>query len=169
MIKLCEIYNEIKNQQPEMFCDMDGVIADFDLQFKNITGYLPKDYEQKFGKKKFWSVIPTDSTKFWAELEWMPGGKQLWEYIKKYNPKLLSAPSRHDSSRKGKQQWVDKHLPGVELILKAAKDKQEYAGPNKILIDDRQDNIDRWNAAGGIGIIYLSTDQVIDQLKQLGL
>ncbi len=169
MIKLKQLYEEIKNSQYELFCDMDGVIADFDKGFESLTNHKPSDYESKFGRNKFWSVIPTNTPNFWAELPWMPEGKNLWNYIKKYNPSLLTAPSRHESSRIGKQKWVDKHIPNTPVIFKAAKDKQQLAGANKILIDDREDNIERWNNAGGIGILFKSTNQTIDDLKQLGL
>jgi hypothetical protein len=37
------------------------------------------------------------------------------------------------------------------------------------LIDDRPSNIDQWNAAGGIGILFISTAQTIEELKQYGL
>ena len=65
---------------------------------------------------------------------------------------------------------MGKHkLPGTKLILRYAKQKQELANPESILIDDRQINIDQWEAAGGIGILHTSTDNTISQLKELGL
>ena len=99
----------------------------------------------------------------------MPEGKKLWSYVKKYNPKLLSAPSRNENSKIGKKQWVKQHLPNVELILAEAKDKQKYSGENKILIDDRESNINEWRNAGGVGILFTSTDQTIKELKKLGI
>ena len=169
MIKLKRLYEEIKSEQYELFCDMDQVIANFDEGFKNLTGMLPDDFEKTHGTKKFWTSIPTDTPKFWAELPKMPEMDKLWSYIEKYEPKLLTAPSRHESSRVGKQKWVDKHIPETPIIFKAAKAKHELAGPGKILVDDRKDNIERWNNAGGIGIVFKSTDQTISDLKQLGL
>jgi len=169
MIKLKRLYEEIKNQEYEIYSDQDGVLAGFDEGFKKLTGYLPIDYEKKFGRNKFWSIIPTDTPKFWSELPKMPGMEEYWNYIKKYNPKILTAPSRHNSSRVGKQQWVEKHIPGTPVIFKAAKEKHQLAGPNKILIDDREDNIERWKSAGGIGILFKNTTQTINDLKQLGL
>ena len=56
-----------------------------------------------------------------------------------------------------------------KLYFKPAKFKAEYAGKNRILIDDRQDTIDRWNANGGIGILHTSTANTIKQLQKLGL
>lgn len=169
MIKLIRLYEEVKKSQYKVFSDQDGVLADFDLGFKNLTGYLPDEYEDKFGTTKFWSVIPTDTPDFWSNLPKMSGMEEYWDYIKKYNPKILTAPSRHKSSRIGKQQWVEKHIPGTEMIFKGAKYKHELAAPNHVLVDDRPDNIKRWRDAGGIGIIHYSAEDTINQLKQLGL
>jgi hypothetical protein len=99
----------------------------------------------------------------------MPNGKELWEYIKKYNPTLLSAPSRENESRVGKRLWVKNHMPGTPLVLASRANKQNYAKPNAILIDDRPDTIDEWNARGGKGILFISTEQTIDKLKQIGI
>jgi hypothetical protein len=99
----------------------------------------------------------------------MPDGKRLWKYIEKYNPKLLSAPSRQEDSRVAKLDWVYKELPDVHLILRSAKHKKDFATPTSILIDDRLDNIQGWRDAGGIGIHHVSTKHTIDQLKVLDL
>jgi hypothetical protein len=50
-----------------------------------------------------------------------------------------------------------------------ADGKAKFAGPNKILIDDRTENINAWKAAGGIGILFKSTEQVKNELSKLGL
>ena len=99
----------------------------------------------------------------------MSDGKQLWDYIKSYNPSLLSAPSMEESSRSGKRLWVDNEIPGTKLILRSAEQKQEFAKPNAILIDDRPSNIEQWRAKGGIGILHTSANKTIEQLKELGL
>ena len=99
----------------------------------------------------------------------MPEGEKLWGYIKKYKPILLSSPSRSESSRLGKRLWVKNNLSGTKLVLARSADKQNYAGPNNILIDDREDNIQQWKSKNGIGILFKSTDQVITELQKLGL
>ena len=99
----------------------------------------------------------------------MPDGKSLWNYIKPYSPELLSAPSRSESSKIGKYVWVKNNLPGTKLILKYASRKKELATPKSILIDDRQNNIDSWISAGGIGILHINTVNTIKELKNLGL
>ena len=75
-------------------------------------------------------------------MDWMSDGRQLWDYIKSYNPTLLSSPSRSDHSRLGKRIWRKRNLPSTKLVLAQAIKKQNYANPNSILIDDRTSNID---------------------------
>ncbi len=168
MIKLLNILKEAVSTEKHIFCDMDGVLCNFDKQFELLTGLIPKEYEKKYGIEAFWKVITDEGSKFWSTLEWMPGGKELWDYIKKYKPILLSAPSRDQSSKIGKELWRDKQIPGTKLILAPRQDKQLYAGPDHILIDDRGDNIQSWMDAGGIGIQYLSASQTIKDLQKLG-
>jgi len=168
MIKLIDILKEIEEQKYTIYCDMDGVLVDFDKGYKDLTGMTTDEANAK-GKTAFWEPIAKAGAEFWIKLKWMPKGKQLWNYIKQYNPKLLSAPSKEESSKTGKQMWVDEHLPGVELILKAANQKQQFSGKNQILIDDRVDNIEQWKSKGGIGILHTSASDTIKQLKELGL
>ena len=158
-------------QQYTIYCDMDGVLTNFDKQFKELSGGIaPKDYEDKYGKDAFWSLISEGGVGYWVGMPWMPNGKQLWEYISKYNPIILSAPSRENESRLGKRLWVRNNLkPKPKLILASAANKPNYSTRNKILIDDRPDTIDNWNAKGGTGILFKSTSQVIEELKKLGL
>lgn len=169
MISLSKIYEEVQQSKYKLYLDLDGVLADFDNQFKNLTGMLPKDFEKKHGIEKFWSVIPTNTPKFWSNIPFMSDGKKLRDYTAKFNPSLLTAPSRHESSKIGKTEWRDKNMPGVKIIFKGAKYKHEYATPNSILVDDRADNIERWVSAGGVGILHVSTDNTIKQLQKLGL
>jgi len=160
----------IENEsQYKIYCDMDGVICDFEKQFIKYFGMHPHAYEAEYGKPKFWKGIDEAGVRFWAGMPWMPEGQKLWSYIEKYNPTLLTAPSMDDSSRIGKAVWRKKHIPGVPMKFKAAKNKADFAAPNTILIDDREDTIASWNAQGGIGILFKSTDQVINELKELGL
>lgn len=146
-----------------IFCDMDGVLTDFDLAYFNLTGIDLGG--QHLNDKNFWDPINKGGVKFWSDMEWKSDGKMLWEHIEKYNPVLLSAPSRSNDSRVGKFQWVEKHLPGVTLILRSAERKRDFATPKSILIDDRKDNIDGWVESGGIGIHHKSAEETIEILK----
>jgi hypothetical protein len=163
-----EIFEEDAKEKADykIYCDMDGVIVDFDKGYKELTG---REASFDTPKEEFWAPIQKAGASFWIKLQWMPDGKQLWEFIKPYNPDLLSAPSRDESSKIGKFVWVKRNVPGTKLILRQAERKQEFATPNSILIDDRADNIQRWKDAGGIGIVHTSAADTIQQLKDLGL
>ena len=164
------VFEQIKDMDYEIYSDMDGVLTDFDASFmKASDGILPSEYEKNFGKDGFWELIDGKGVGYWVGMPWMSDGKQYWDYIKEYKPILLSSPSRSQTSRLGKRLWVRNNLPGTKLILAQAKDKQNYAQKNRILIDDRPSNIDQWRASGGIGILHISAADTIRQLKELGL
>ena len=165
------IYEGLKTEvkeKYEIYCDMDGVIVDFERGYEELTGKDIRGNHVK-GDGDFWQPITDAGVEFWAKLKWMPDGKQLWDYIKKHKPSLLSAPSREESSRIGKHIWVENNIPGVNLILRAADKKQEFASPNAVLIDDRADNVQRWKDAGGVGIHHTSAENTINELEKLGL
>lgn len=168
MIKLTDLLKEVEEQKYTIYCDLDGVLIDFDKGYEDLTGMTTKEADAK-GPEFFWKPISDAGASFWIRLKWMPDGKELWNYIKHFNPSLLSAPSREESSRIGKRVWVKRNLPGVKLILANAVDKQNYSGENQILIDDREKNIEQWRSKGGIGILHTSAADTIKQLKELGL
>ena len=131
------------------------------------------DFLLQFGSDKFMHFMAGSAgfaiTESWIVLSILAFGKELYDYIKPNLYSLLSAPSYDNSSRLGKRLWVKKNTPGTKLILAAAKNKQDYSEENAILIDDRADTIEQWNAKGGIGILHTSTANTIQQLKKLGL
>ena len=64
MIKLKSIVKEIfdanlleNNVEITIYCDMDGVICDFEKQFETLTNTPPSEFESKNGTKEFWNVI----------------------------------------------------------------------------------------------------------------
>jgi len=185
MKSLSKILKEIEEEEIEIqvenykiFCDMDGVLVDFNRRFEQFSGMSPNEYRrvkgEEYGEKKamqmFWHLIDGEvGVRFWVGMPWMPGGKELWNYIKPYNPTLLSSPSANEVSRMGKRLWVRNNIPGTKLILASHNDKQKQAAPNHILIDDYYKNTSQWKAAGGITIPFKSTPQAIGDLKELGL
>jgi len=190
IVDLLEAYPlpEQKETPPyKIYCDMDGVLTDFEKRFhqklnevgpdyypmKDIQKVVkPKDFEAIFGIEEFWNFIDKIvGIGFWVGMDWMPQGKELWSFISKYNPDLLTSPSRDNGSRLGKQLWAKNNLnPKPKVIMAYSKDKQRYANENSILIDDKPSNIDEWKAAGGIAFKVKKGDitEAINGLKELG-
>jgi len=176
---LMELLQEDLAKAYDVFVDMDGVLTDFERRFEQFAGVTPDEFTSQktiqVGKEKaneqFWDLVDKQiGVRFWAGMPWMPEGEELYRYIKKYKPTILTSPSREESSRIGKGVWVKRNMSGVPVKFGYGADgKAKFAGPNKILIDDREDNIAAWKAAGGIGILFKSTEQVKNELSKLGL
>lgn len=178
-MKLDEIYGDVQSskgpQDYKLFVDLDGVLVDF---LSGVHKFIPDYSEQKYETdKKFrdrlWDIIKAhakEGGKFWFDLQPMSDMKQLWNYVKSYNPEILTATG-HGVKSAGEQKtdWVKKYLGNIPVhLVMQAKDKQKYAAKNHILIDDKRKAIDPWVAAGGIGILHTSAASTIEQLKKLG-
>jgi hypothetical protein len=175
LVDLLEAYPlpEKKEVPPyKIYCDMDGVLTDFEGRFDHFTGMHPQEYEKQFGTPAFWELIDNKiGVRFWVGMDWMSEGKRLWDFISPYKPDLLTSPSRHNSSRLGKQLWAKNNLnPKPKVIMAYSADKQRYANENSILIDDKKSNINEWAAKGGIAIRCKdgNVDHVIEKLQELG-
>ena len=162
----------------KVYLDMDGVLADFDKRFKDLSGMGPSEFESKYGKNKFWDFIDEEhKISFWVGIEPMPGAADLVNAVKDYNYELLTSPSVKKQSYLGKILWVRNHTGDIfpskpRINFKRAKEKHEIKpqlSKTDILIDDRADTIGRWNAAGGTGIVYKNISQVLNDLAKLGL
>jgi hypothetical protein len=133
-----------------------NVVAGNTLQGTNLKGDSFKDNVEIAGAK---SQITNTLASFY--------GRFNFNYDYRY---LLTGTVRTDaSSRFGKRLWVNKNLPGTKLILAAADKKQNYSKPNRILIDDKESNVEQWRSQGGIGILHKNTADTIKQLQQYEL
>ena len=169
MKNIIELLEASKDALPEIYCDMDQVLCDFIGGAEDVIGMsfaqAPKDDR--------WKVI-RDTKDFWATLEWMPNAKKLYQFISRYDPKILSAYSDRDvNSRPGKIKWLGKNTNikrnNINLVKRA--DKQKFAvtdGKPNILIDDYMKNIIEWKAKGGIGVHHTNVSKTIGELKRLG-
>ena len=157
-------------QLPRIYCDMDGVIADFMTAAKKATGTTFNQSDSD----KHWNIIKK-TPKFWSDMPWMPGGRQLWSFISRYKPHILSAYSPNDPNCKpGKIKWLKKNvgmsnMNRINLVRRVQK--QSFAkvlGEPAVLIDDFKSNVAKFTQRGGIGIYHTTTTNTIRQLKSLG-
>ena len=163
-----QFLTEFDSQQ--IYCDMDGVLADFEQGIIDIIG-------GKFDDKR-WVELPDD---FFYRLEPMPDAKKLWGFIGKYDPFILTATPR--SSRgpiaaraaEDKTKWMKRWF-GVssdKMYPVMRKNKANFAmdgrdGRPNLLIDDHSKNIAQFQSAGGIGVHHTSAANSIKQLKKIG-
>ena len=74
---------------PQIYCDMDGVLADFKKGAEKATGVPIKQW-MNLTKDAKWDPIRNDR-RFWEDLPWMSDGKTLWNFIRPYKPDLYRA------------------------------------------------------------------------------
>ena len=120
--------------------------------------------------RTFLYKVLMDNRKFWMKLEWLQGGKELWNYIKKYDPIILSRPTDLQAVI-GKKKWVKDHIGLPKERVQIRYDKSPYANYNGkigVLIDDFESNTSKFEGAGGRTVLYKNTQQAIKELKSFG-
>ena len=86
MKNLTELIKPSKEDLPPIYCDMDQVLCDFIGGAEKVIG-MP--FPQA-NKDERWEKIK-QTKDFWANLEWMPNAKKLYQFISRYDTKILSA------------------------------------------------------------------------------
>ena len=106
----------------KIYCDMDGVLVDFErgvvetinAQLASENPFRPKAAAKIFKQlgrnyitladikknsstsssaaRSYMYALVQDDEDWWAKLPWQPGGKKLWAYITQFNPEILTAP-----------------------------------------------------------------------------
>jgi len=155
----------------KIYCDMDGVLADFVKGAETLTGKSITDWS-KGSKAEKWGEIKSKPD-FWKTLPWMKGGQELWNFIKKYDTEILSAYVEDTYDKNcipGKKAWASTKLglSSNKINLVKRVQKQRYANKNSILIDDYPKNVNEFRAKGGLGVVHNGdTSRTIRLLKKL--
>ena len=87
----------IEFDNPQIYCDMDGVVADFTTYTTNLLGHKFSDDD--------WDDLPVD---FFLQLPPMNDAHILWKYIKQFQPFMLTAVPREQRGPIAKRAWKDK-------------------------------------------------------------
>ena len=168
----------------EIYVDLDGVLADFTkgaIRMFEKLGVEGVDYSQvryetsPAYREMMWKTCTEyqeQGGELWYELDLMEDALELWEYVKPYNPQILSATGHPKYNAEGqKRRWVPEKLgEGVVVNLtRKAAEKSRHAAPHRILIDDKHKAIKPWVERGGIGIVHTSSRNTILELKNLGI
>mmetsp|Transcript_3156 Transcript_3156/g.4808 ORF Transcript_3156/g.4808 Transcript_3156/m.4808 type:complete len:267 (-) Transcript_3156:406-1206(-) len=180
----------------KIFCDLDGVLVDFEAGVKKIcNGKGPDDIPNQ---SYMWGAIARTPL-FYQNLPWTKDGKQLWNAIKHTMPDILTGVPRSKNSRLEKAIWCQRELieDGGDLVVNhvdmAGKKKSHEvvlgrkrenvvnvitcwsvnkyleSGERHVLIDDRESLADEWKNSGGIFIHHTKTERTLELLKKQGI
>ena len=176
--KLKFMAESIMKSRFTIYCDMDGVLTDFDAQFDHYYGMSAREYSQLKGPEIMKKAVDDVGLDYWAKMPLFPGALELWSYVSKYQPIILSSPSTFKYAKKGKLIWIRENLqPSPSQILfkqtghkeEAIQGLPETEIRKSILIDDYYRNLAPWKEIGGIGITHKSAEQTINILKKFRL
>ena len=172
-----KLYTEQMKKKPIVYIDMDGVLADFFGGVEKLYGVghwkeLSKDNKLDLKQEVINRITGTD---FFATLPEFPGADQLITMVKKFTGSsfsILTSPLRgdHEVSSKYKKLWIEQHIENPAQTIITGR-KESYAtdkasGTPNILIDDRPVNIERWQGAGGYGILYQANRDPLSKVQQ---
>ena len=173
-----KLYNEdMEDAKPTVYLDMDGVLADFFGGIEKMYGVenwkqLTNDKTKDLKKEVIDRITGTD---FFATLPKFQTADALIDMVKKFTGGTFSintSPLRgdHENSGKYKKVWISNNIEKpAEIIVTGRKEtyaKDKGTGTPNILIDDRPVNIQKWQSAGGYGILYQANRDSLNKVKQ---
>jgi len=173
-----KLYNEnMQDAKPTVYLDMDGVMADFFGgvekmygvdHWKQLTNDKTKDLKKEV-------IDRITGTNFFATLPKFETADALIDMVKQFTGGKFSintSPLRGDNanSAKHKKTWIANNIEQPDEIVVTGR-KESWAtdkgtGTPNILIDDRPINIQKWQAAGGYGILYQANRDSLDKVKK---
>ena len=145
----------------KVFLDMDGVLVDVFTGINEIFN-IPKP-PHKYHWFEDYNVSREQmnkacDTEFFTNLNWMSDGKEILSIVLDRFPQnqiyLATKPMPNPGSWTGKFLWIKNQLPLFmkQLIITPAP-KSLLAGPDTLLIDDVNENVEEFRIAGGQAIL----------------
>lgn len=146
---------------------MDGVLVNFEGGYQKKIGKTLKEVVESEGESAARDNYTKAGVQFWANLEWIEGGKELWDASSTLFQRvcILSSAGTTDPEKgkmvaEGKRLWLRKNIPDIDyskvFIVNGKHMKKHHADKNAILVDDVAVTIKEWNQAGGFGILHNS-------------
>jgi len=163
----------------KIYLDLDGVLADFDRGVIELAGAkpLPQGHGDEQQEKEMWDAVRRVEH-FYDKLEFAEGARELFDSIYSrygYACEILTGipkPGRNiKNAAEDKKKWAKRMLsPDIAVNTVLKEDKRLFCtGPDCLLIDDYEKNIEQWREAGGTGILHENAEDTMRQLKGLGV
>lgn len=151
----------------KVYLDLDGVIVNFRKGVCDALGFSYADHSVR--KWMFWEDWPNITfemvnaictQEFWRTLNFTQDGQILlygWVgLMEKFEDiTLLTTPMPNPGSWSGKYLWIRDNMPAkfMENVIMLQGSKAQLAGPDTLLIDDKDENVEEFRAVGGQAIL----------------
>lgn len=139
---------------PNVYLDLDGVMADFDAHFPALFGV---DHKSMLDDD-MWSTI-NGHPSYFRDMPPCPGAKEFYRSIEWLTPIILTAcpKSNYPHVARQKREWVREHLSTTCQVLPVMGGSSKplfMQSPGDILIDDFERNTKAWQLEGGFAILH---------------
>lgn len=168
----------IFNMKKSLFAlDMDGVVADWNQGAANIVGYKLTDPKTHFPPSDWQKILASD--RIFRDLPLTVNAHDFVYWARKFRDDLsyelvflTAIPHYNDVPWAfwDKMQWAQRFFPDIPVHFGPySENKQTRSGPNNILVDDRPDNCQQWQARGGtaIKVDYNQEYRAVEELAAL--
>lgn len=161
----------VSKSPPIILLDMDEVLADFVGGALRTHGWTRERLEQVWPVgtwsivepmgltvEEFWQPIDVLGEAFWLGLQPLPWARGLLRMLDAVGSPwwIVSSPSMHPGCYSGKIRWL-RRLTGngfSHLVLTGSKEL--LARPEHVLMDDREETVQRFVKTGGQGVVFPS-------------
>lgn len=167
---------------PQIFVDMDGVVADFNhgaaRAINASNDVLQQALDAGHWDHASWKHIVKYHPRIFRDLPKMPKADLMMGIAIKFRDEFLwdlrmltAVPKGNDvpDAFGDKIYWMSQHYPGIPVWFGPySQDKKDHCKPGDILIDDRKDNCENWRSAGGVAIrVTDDYDLALEQLNSV--
>lgn len=152
--------------EPQLFCDLDGVLADFDGFIERELGIVNNRENED---PDFWDKARAYPGRLYYDMAPLRGASELWRGLKPFKPIILTGcPWSISTAADDKRQWVVEHIdPDVLVIPCKSRNKRKWARPGDILIDDWTKWRHLWEDMGGVFIHYVNNNEkTLEEVKK---
>ena len=142
----------------KVYIDLDGILADFttgaikvcELPMTYADWDVWEGYSKHVHKAVFWGRIKATGPEFWAELELTPEAHVIVGKALELDPQAhILTSGGCPGAATGKTLWIEEHFPEFRNRTILSDQKQRFAAPDTLLVDDYEKNIVDFEDAGG--------------------
>jgi predicted kinase/5'(3')-deoxyribonucleotidase len=138
---------------PQLFLDLDGVLADFDGFIERELGIVNNRENEA---PDFWDRVRSYAGRLYRDMEPLPHATELYQRLKPYRPVILTGvPFSLPTAAQDKREWVKAHIdPDVQVVTCKSRNKSKYMLPGDVLLDDWEKHKAAWTDKGGVWITF---------------
>ena len=163
-----------------LLMDLDEVFADFGGGALQVHGWTREQFVNKHPlgvwdmcqtlgvtEDEFWEPIHNAGAQFWEELDPLPWFQGLLDWVNRLGMEwyLVSSPSRDPSSYVGKLNWIAQYFGATFNKFILTQHKHLLARRDTLLVDDKEDNIEKFRKYGGLSVLFPSVGNFLHKYK----